>query len=61
MGIVQLNMIYQELISSARDNNVTRRSVMTYEISDFFIVYKHSQTLKKQLGKQPQLHLTSTS
>ena len=30
LHIVQRNMIYQELVSSAGDNNVTLRSVMTY-------------------------------
>ena len=53
MRIVQLNMIYLELISSAGDNNVTLRSAMTYEIHTSFRnfllstnILKHSKTTR---------------
>ena len=59
--IVQLKMIYLELISSVRDN-VTVRSAMTYKIHTFLTTFYCSQTfpnIQKQLGKQSQLHVTS--
>ena len=50
MCIVQLNMSYQELISSARDNNATLRSAMSYEIHTTFLLFinilKHSKTTR---------------
>ena len=49
MRIVQLNMIFLELISSAKDNNVTLRIATTYKIYislTIFIVYKHFLTFK---------------
>ena len=56
MCIVQLNMVYLELISSARDN-VTLRSAMTYKIDTSLTTFCCLQifsNIQKQLGKQSQ-------
>ena len=51
MRIVQLNMIYPEVISSATDSNITLRSAMTYEVHTslriFYCLQKLSNTTRQ--------------
>ena len=52
-------MIYPELISSARDKNVTLRSAVTCEIHTSLRIFYCLETfsnIPKQFGKQPQLY-----
>ena len=65
MRIIQLNMIYLELISSAIDNNVTLRSAMTYRIhtslSIYFLLFtnilKHSKTILEATSIASNLYI----
>ena len=61
--IVQLNMIYQELISSPRDRTMTRNSHVSNDLQNsyFFKNVSLFTNVQKQLSKQSQLHPISTS